>query len=74
MMQTGTIIEIRDCGSIVMVILRSAKGWLVPICFDHRSFCYLLENEHSRAAQLVGRPACFNGERLTFLDTQYDRT
>jgi hypothetical protein len=64
---TGTISNIEDFGSIVVVWL-STGSQDYPVYFDHRPFQHLLEAEGTTATELVGRPARIDGETLTFQD------
>ena len=65
---TGTILGLRDCGSLVIVYLVTEEGRVVPITFDQRPFGWLLEGEGCAAAELVGRCARYEGESLVLLD------
>ncbi len=61
---TGTINRIFNCGTIVMVWLRTRRGWLEPVYFDHSCFRHLLEGEQCQPADLIGRRASFDGDAL----------
>jgi len=65
--QRGEITAIRDCGTIIIVLLRTDQ-WTTPVFFDHRSFGSLLAGEECGAEQLIGRRASFDGRTLHFLD------
>lgn len=65
---TGTIIGIRDCGSLVLVFLEAEEGRVVPVPMDHRAFQHLLEGEACNSAGLVGRGVAYDGDLVTFLD------
>ena len=65
---TGTILGLRDCGSLVIVYLGTEEGRVIPITLDHRPFGWLLEGEGCAATELVGRSARYDGESLVFLD------
>ena len=62
----GTILDVTDCGSIVIVYLGTDEGRVLPIMFDHRAFCWLLDGEGCCAEELVGRSASYDGESLLF--------
>jgi hypothetical protein len=64
---TGTILDVQDHGTIVILTLDSHDGRIVPIYFDHRPFGWLLEGEGCSADDLVGRSASYDGESI-FLD------
>ena len=61
---TGTINRIFNYGTIVMLWLRTSKGWLEPVYFDHTCFRHLLEGEQCQPADLIGRQASFDGHTL----------
>lgn len=65
---TGTILGLRDCGTLVIVYLGTEEGRVIPITFDHRPFEWLLNGEGCGADELVGRSARYDGESLVFLD------
>jgi hypothetical protein len=66
--QSGIIAEVQDCGTIVIVHLKTENGWLTPVFFDHRSFRWLLDGEGCGPEELIGRPASFDGESLHLFD------
>ena len=51
----GTIADLRDYGSIVLVFLDAEDGRVIPMPMDHRAFQHLLEGEGCRPDELVGR-------------------
>ena len=59
---TGTILEICDCGTVVIVWLDAEGRRVVPVYFDRRAFGWLLDGEGCSADELVGRTASYNGE------------
>ena len=63
---SGTIDRIENCGTIVMVILRTAQGFLTPVFFDHSPFRWMLEAEDCGVNDLIGRQASFDGQTMTF--------
>jgi hypothetical protein len=65
--QTGTISNVEDHGSIIILRLKTKQGWNVPVFFDHRPLTWLLEGEGCRADDLVGRQATYDGQTLNFL-------
>lgn len=66
--QTGTITGVHDCGTIVIVHLKTERGWVTPVFFDHGQFRRLLEGERCGPERLVGRRATYEGENLRLLD------
>ena len=62
---TGVIDTIEDHGTIVIVWLRSGTQ-AKPVYFDHRPFQHMLQAENTSAADLIGRPARYDGDILTF--------
>jgi hypothetical protein len=62
---TGIITTIEDCGTLVVVWLSSGTQ-AKPVHFDHRPFQHMLQAENTSAADLIGRPAKFDGDILTF--------
>ncbi|MCX5659643.1 MAG: hypothetical protein NTW19_07965 [Planctomycetota bacterium] len=56
-LQTGTITDIQDFGSIVMVFIETPEPWGVPVAFDRGSFFHLLKAEDCTAEGLIGRKA-----------------
>jgi hypothetical protein len=66
----GTISSIENHGSIVVVWLGLADGRAVPVYFDRRAFLTMAEAEGAASPDdLIGRPACFDGHGIEFLDT-----
>ncbi len=65
---TGTIIGIRDYGTLVIVFLDGGEGRTAPIPMDHRAFHHLLEGEGCCSTELVGRCVSYDGDLVTFLD------
>jgi hypothetical protein len=65
---TGTIADLRDYGSIVLLFLDAEDGRVVPVTMEHRAFKHLLEGEGCSAAELVGRSVAYDGDLVTFLD------
>jgi hypothetical protein len=66
--QTGTISGIEDCGTVVIVRLRTEKGWSTPVFFDHRQFGHMLGAEGCSATDLVGREAIYDGTIFLFVE------
>ena len=65
---TGTIADLRDYGSLVLVFLDAADGRVIPVPMDHRAFQHLLEGEACSSTELVGRCVSYDGDLVTFLD------
>jgi hypothetical protein len=66
--QIGTIAGIEDCGTIVIVRLRTPKGWTTPAFFDHRQFSHMVDAEGCAANELIGREAMYDGSNFTLVD------
>ena len=64
----GTITNIINHGTIVVVFLTTEDGQSIPVHFDHRPFNWLLQGENCTPSELLGRPASFDGEHLRFED------
>jgi hypothetical protein len=65
---TGTIIGLRDCGTLVIIFLDAGDGRTLPIPMCHRAFRHLLEGEGCGSTELVGRSVSYNDDLMTFLD------
>jgi hypothetical protein len=65
---TGTILRVRDYGSLVVLDLGAGDGWVLPVPLEHRPFQWLLEGEGCTAGELVGRSVCCEGDSILFLD------
>ena len=63
---TGTITDVVNHGTIVVVFLTTDDDGVVPVHFDHRPFRWLLDVEQCTPDQLIGRSASFDGEVLSF--------
>jgi len=68
MIATGTIADMRDYGSLVLVFLDADDGQVIPVPLDHRSFRRLLEGEACEPGDLIGRKVSFDGDLVTFFD------
>lgn len=65
----GVISGIEDHGSIVIVWL-AINGAEHPVYFDRRAFLTMAEAEQAESPNdFIGRPVCFSGEGIEFLDT-----
>lgn len=65
--RTGTIVNVEDHGTIVMLRAVSADGRTFYVPFDHSPFRWLVEGE---SADLIGRDIGYDGEVLWFLDEE----
>jgi hypothetical protein len=65
---TGSILGVRDCGTLVVVFLNTDDGRTVPLPMEQRAFRCLLEGEGCRPDQLVGRRIKYDGSSILFLD------
>lgn len=66
----GEIIDIINCGTIILVLLLGDDGRTFNVPFDHSPFRWLLQSEGCSAEDLIGRRANYNDENasLSFLD------
>ena len=67
---TGPIACVQDCGTIVIVSIRTSEGWLAPVLFDHSSFRWLLHGQGCQVEDLIGRIVEYEGSNLIFLDVE----
>jgi hypothetical protein len=63
----GSIISVRDCGTLVLVILETDDERTIPVPMEHRAFGWLLEGEDCRPNELVGRRISYDGNQILFL-------
>ena len=68
MTATGTIIGIRDYGTVVIVFLDGGEGRTAPIPMENRAFRHLLEGEACDPGELIGRTVSIDGDLVAFLD------
>ncbi len=65
----GTIAAVDDCGTIVIVHLRTEQGSVEPVYFERLPFSAMLVCERcERPEDLIGRPATFDGQTFFFDD------
>jgi hypothetical protein len=67
---TGSIIGVRDCGTLVIIFVSTDDERTVPVTLEQRAFGWLLEGEACRPDQLVGRRISYDGSRIVFLDRE----
>jgi hypothetical protein len=65
---TGTVVGVRDYGTLVVLYLDAGEGRVIPIPMEHRPFQRLLEGERCAPGDLVGRTVSFDGDTVRFLD------
>lgn len=65
---TGTILGVREYGTLVVLYLDADDGRTIPLPLEQRPFYGLLENEGCSANELVGRSVCCDGDSILFLD------
>ena len=70
---TGSVIGVRDCGTLVVVFVSTDDERTVPVPVEHRAFRWLLEGEDSRPDELVGCRISYDGSRILFLDKERSR-
>lgn len=66
---TGTIIGLRDCGSLVIVYLDAEDGRTVPVVLKHCSFEQFFDNENGDPKVLIGRRVRYDGQNLSLETT-----
>ncbi len=69
----GSILAVRDYGTLVVIFLNMEDGRTAPIPLDKRAFGSLLEGEGSQPDELVGRRISYDGEQILFLDRECSR-
>ena len=62
---TGSIIGLRDCGSLVIVYLDAEDGRTVPVILDHRLFQRFAGKENCDPKLLIGRRVRYDGQKLS---------
>jgi hypothetical protein len=70
---TGSIIGVRDCGTLVLVFVNTDDGRTVPVPMEQRAFGWLLESEDCQPDKLVGRRISYDGNRIRFLGRECSR-
>jgi hypothetical protein len=64
------ITSVEDHGSIIIIWLDLEDGGSEPVYMDQRAFGWMVEGEGAESIDdLIGRPVCFNGEVIEFLNT-----
>jgi hypothetical protein len=66
----GSILAVRDCGTLVLVFVETDDDRTVPVLIDHRAYHGLLEAGDCRPDELVGRRISYDGNRIQFLDRE----
>jgi hypothetical protein len=67
---TGSILGVRDCGSLVILFVATDEGELVPVPLDRWSFRWLLGWEGCGPGELVGSRIEYGGGRIVSLDEE----
>jgi len=65
---TGTIAGLRDYGTLVLLVLDTEDGRVIPLPVERRAFGHLLEGEGCGPGGLIGRSVSYDGDLVTFLD------
>jgi hypothetical protein len=65
---TGSLLGVRDCGSLVILFVATDEGELAPVPLDRWSFRWLLQGEGCGVGGLVGSRIRYVGGRIVFLD------
>jgi hypothetical protein len=65
---TGTIAGLRDYGSLVLVVLDTEDGRVIPLPLERRALGHLLEGEGCGPGEFIGRSVAYDGDLVTFLD------
>jgi hypothetical protein len=66
--RTGTITDLQDYGSVVLLFLDGEEGQVISVPMDHRAFQHLLEGEGCGPGELIGRSVSYDGDLVNFLD------
>ena len=66
----GSILGVRDYGTLVVVFLNTDDGSTAPIPLDKKGFEWLMDGEDCQPDELVGRRVSYDGERFLFLDRE----
>ena len=66
----GSIIAVRECGSLVLVFLDTDDGRTIPIPLERRALLWLLDGEDCQPDELVGRRIRFGSKSIRFLDEE----
>ncbi len=64
---TGTVIGVRDCGTLVILYLDSGDGRVIPVPMDHRAFRHLLQGKAFNLDGLIGRSVACDGDLLSLI-------
>jgi hypothetical protein len=67
---TGSVIAVRDCGSLVIVLLDTDDGRTIPIPLERRTFLWFLDGEDCQPDELIGRRIRFDGKGILVLDEE----
>jgi hypothetical protein len=70
---TGSVLAVRDCGTLVLVFLNTDDGRTVPVPLEQRAFAWLLDGENCQPDELVSRRISYDGNRILFLDGECSR-
>jgi hypothetical protein len=66
--RSGTVVEVRHCGSVVLVVIRTSSGITSPVAFEHRAFTHFLQATAHTATDLIARTVTSDGLSMTLLD------
>jgi hypothetical protein len=67
---TGSLLGVRDCGSLVLLFVATDGGELVPVPLDRWSFRWLRGCESCGIGELVGSRVRYDGGRIVSLDRE----
>ena len=70
---TGSIVAVRDCGTLVILFLSTDDERTIPVPMEQRAFQWLLDGEDCGSDELVGRRISYDGNRILFLDKEHSK-
>lgn len=65
---TGTVIGLRDCGTLVIHFLDSGDGRVIPVPMDPRVFRHLLQGKAFNLDGLIGRCVACDGDHVSLIE------
>ncbi len=64
----GTVIGVRDCGSLVILFLDAGEGRVIPVLMDYKACGHLLEQEAGSLDHLIGRCVACEGDLVSLIE------
>lgn len=65
---TGTVIGLRDCGTLVILFLDSGDGRIMPVPVDPRAFRHLAHEKACGLNELIGRCVACDGDLVSLIE------